>query len=155
MPIIKKIRKARAADMEQIYLMGKDAWGQNETLEQYLTECRTSVKYEKGTWYVLESPEGLLSSCIIYKLNPNTLGIGSVATGMAYRNAGNAKLMLRQILALYKGRLFYLFSDIDPAFYQSIGFSRAPKRFQAYKETCLMYYPQNSDLTKQLIPQYF
>ncbi|MEH6944869.1 hypothetical protein [Bacillus sp. JJ722] len=47
---MKKIRDATKDDMTNIYMMGYDVWGDNMTLEEYVTNCQESSKYKKGKW---------------------------------------------------------------------------------------------------------
>ena len=83
---MKKIRKATSEDMESVYMMGYDVWGENMPSDEYITMCNHSVKYKRGTWYVLEDldTKELVSSLIVYELpsseDRTSRGIGSIAT---------------------------------------------------------------------------
>lgn len=124
-----KIRKAKANDLNTIYLMGFDAWSGGDALEKYLQGCIGSPKYQMGSWYVLEKGGDIMASLIVYtnalKLPHDSLGIGSVATVNKQRNKGYASLLVEQVCQLYKTSGFefaYLFSEIGSGFYQRLGF---------------------------------
>lgn len=60
----KTVREAQDNEMDQIYLMGFDAWSEGSSKDEYLEKCRNSQKYKKGTWHVLSNSKDLLSSMI-------------------------------------------------------------------------------------------
>ncbi|WP_373443687.1 GNAT family N-acetyltransferase (plasmid) [Lacticaseibacillus paracasei] len=153
--ILKRAREALRAEFQQIYMMGYDTWGKDETKEAYLAECQGSTKYQRGTWWVLSDKRTLFSSLIVYNLEDHCLGIGSVATDPIYRHKGNASLLLKAFIATHSDDKLLLFSDIDPAFYEKIGFKKVLKGRQPYQETTLMYYPQNVVVKDLQIPNYF
>lgn len=135
--------------------MGYDAWGEQQTLTDYLQACQSSTKYQQGTWWVLEEQRQLLSSFISYELSDHLLGIGSVSTDPIYRHQGDASMMLRQFIANHPGCHFFLFSDIDPSFYRRLGFQAVSKENQPYLDTTLMYDPKGFHPTKNQLPTYF
>lgn len=54
---MKKLRKATSKDMNIVYMMGYDVWGNNMSPKEYLVMCQGSSKYKLGQWYVLEETE--------------------------------------------------------------------------------------------------
>ena len=54
---MKKIREATDKDMEVVYMMGYDVWGDKMLSQEYVTMCQGSSKYKKGKWYVLEETD--------------------------------------------------------------------------------------------------
>ncbi len=60
------VRKADLHELDTIYTMGFDVWGDGLTLDDYLTGCRKSEKYLSGTWYVLIEKDRVVSSLIVY-----------------------------------------------------------------------------------------
>lgn len=129
------IRPATAKDLDAVYLMGYDAWGDGKPVEEYLASCRASRKYQSGTWYVLEEGGKLYSSLIVYRLdreNETAQGIGSLATPRAERRAGYATMLLAGILAVLDqtATTIYLHSEIKTDFYERHGFRRVPEAFQ-------------------------
>lgn len=138
------IREAKLTELDQAYMMGFETWGEGSTEEEYLNECRSSSKYEMGTWYVLEKEEALTSSLIVYEntfeLPENCVGIGSVATPAEHREKGCASALIKEVISIYKKvgkEAIYLFSDIEPKFYEKLGFVPIIIE-QPYKESCCM-----------------
>lgn len=137
-----KVREAAQADLDHVYMMGFDAWGEGQAENVYLEQCRASPKYKRGRWYVLEDERGeLLSSLITYKLGPGTAGIGSIATPPALRKRGLAARLIKDVLALLTregAKTVFLFSDIAPEFYESLGFRKLPASLQRYPKSACM-----------------
>ena len=47
------IRTASDSELELVYRMGFDVWGEGLGLDDYLAGCRASPKYAAGVWRVL------------------------------------------------------------------------------------------------------
>lgn len=164
---MKKIREATNEDMIDIYLMGFDVWGDDMPVEEYITMCQDSSKYKKGKWYVLESTDTkeLLSSLIVYKLNPSedliVKGIGSIATPANSRKNGYAFLLVKETMNKLEQEEncnnFFLYSDIGADFYNRLGFIVLPNESQKYKDSICMYYSKENDIDSISfdIPNYF
>lgn len=155
-----QIRKARQGEFDQIYMMGFDVWADGSQ-QEYLDECRTSSKYKKGTWYILEEDSQLVSSLILYKFNQNQVGIGSIATPLQLRKQGCASKLLSdvitQIEAETSNTIIFLYSDIAPEFYGKFKFVKLPDSAQRYKTTTCMARGQGVlvHYDKLSIPEYF
>ena len=139
-------RRARPEDMDRVYLMGYDAWGEGAAVEEYLRGCRGSTKYRSGRWFVLCRDGTPVSSLLVHGF-PSwgervVRGIGSVATGPAHRRRGFGSRIVRSAVSALAGReragVILLYSDIDPAFYEALGFTRLPARFQGSPGSTLM-----------------
>ncbi|MFY2507378.1 GNAT family N-acetyltransferase [Vibrio pectenicida] len=127
-----KLRKATIDELDSIYAMGFDVWGDGLPFQEYLSHCRQSKKYQSGIWYVLTEQETVISSLIVYQdmfnLKQDCFGIGSVATSPSHRQKGYAS----KLINLVKAKLFeeqhcktlYLHSDINHKFYKKLGFTR-------------------------------
>ncbi|MFX3617128.1 MAG: GNAT family N-acetyltransferase [Sporolactobacillus sp.] len=153
---MKSIRKAEVKDLNAIYTMGYDVWGEGLNPTDYIELCRRSTKYPKGNWYLLEEKGNPLSSLIIYHLSVHLMGIGSVATSQDFRNQGNASILLKKIIKLYLTETtFCLYSDINPQLYARLGFKAVPECDQPYSDTILMYYPDWIHYTPEEYPKYF
>ena len=134
-----RTRKATTSEMDHIYMMGFDAWTDGQSEEKYLEGCQTSPKYAKGTRYVLEDSEGkAISSLITYDLDSANgkpaIGIGSIATEKMQRKKGFAGQLLWDVINLFferdGSRVFFLYSDIGPKYYEQFGFIKLPEQFQ-------------------------
>lgn len=116
--------------MDVIYSMGFDVWGDGQSLQNYLMDCRQSSKYQSGTWQMLCINDEPVSSLIVYEnqfgLSKNCYGIGSVATAPVHRRRGYAAHLISEItqrlLSQQKANAIYLHSDIDTDFYRKLGF---------------------------------
>lgn len=142
-----RTRLASASDMDAVYAMGIDAWGDGQDRDHFLEGCRTSSKYAKGTWFILEDVDGKpVSSLITYNLDPvngkPAVGIGSVATEPVERRKGHAGQLIWEVMNLFHDRdgsqVFYLWADVDPEFYEKFEFVRLPDKYQARAGSTVM-----------------
>lgn len=126
------IRRAKPAEFEIIHRMGFDTWGEGRSLETYLAACRAAPKYAAGEWWVNESDDGFVeSSLLLHEIplpeGPPAAGLGSIATVPAFRGRGHGSRLIaaviRQREAAAGTKVFFLFSDIAPAFYAKFGFT--------------------------------
>ena len=157
-----EFRKARDEEYDQIYRMGFDVWADGDSEEEYLTGCRNSPKYKKGTWFVLSIDGQLVSSLIVYQLDGYAVGIGSIATPLDLRGKGYASKLISSAIDTFESKnsetIFFLYSDINPEFYEKFGFLRINSDAQRYKTTTCMIRGKNiqSFLTdKEKTPEYF
>ncbi|MDA9556651.1 GNAT family N-acetyltransferase [Vibrio sp.] len=151
-----KLRKAEVHELDLIYLMGFDVWGEGLSSEEYLAGYRNSQKYLAGTWYVLVDKDKVVSSLIVYSgmfdLKEGSFGIGSVATPLKLRCQGYAS----KLIDLVKSELFdrndcqalYLHSDIKQSFYMKLGFT-------SLQGSDCMIYTKESLASNGPIPAYF
>lgn len=142
--------------------MGFDVWAEGASETDYLDSCRTSPKYKKGTWYVLEEDSYLLSSLIAYQQGPKQFGIGSISTPKSLRKNGYASYLILNVIAELEEMdpevTIFLYSDISPEFYEKFGFQRLPAELQRYKTTICMARGsavQNLITDKAATPEYF
>ncbi len=135
------VRKATTEELDEIFVMGYDAWGGNLPLEMYLESCHASYKYRRGVFYVLETDDcGLAASCIVYPVSlfggaagECAVGVGSLATAKQLRNQGNASRLLEELIFLLEAEgvdAIFLHADIDPKMYERFGFNAVPKVFR-------------------------
>jgi GNAT superfamily N-acetyltransferase len=126
------IRTAFASELESVYRMGHDVWGEGLGFDAYFAGCRASPKYVAGTWWILDSGDGiLLSSLLAHEIAlPSgypAVGLGSIATPPELRGRGHASRLIEGFLRRREGshgtEVFFLFSDIAPAFYERFGFA--------------------------------
>lgn len=162
-----RTRKAVIDDMDSIYAMGYDAWGDNAAMEQYLEGCRSSKKYKRGTWYVYEDVHSreLLSALIVYNINPSAeitvRGLGSISTPNNFRKKGYAsgliKAVLKELSEKEQCNHFFLYSDIGSEFYKLLNFNVLPSSHQKYKDSICMYYSElySPSSISFSIPDYF
>src|SRR5690606_2186612 len=132
--IVMSIRSAQSEDMDSIYMMGFDVWGDDLSQDEYLKGCRESKKYQKGSWKVLEQDGQLVSSLIQYRLKDGWIGIGSIATPVSFRRRGFAANLVMGVLDELREssdvQSIFLFSDIDHHYYHRFGFIELPDEYQ-------------------------
>jgi len=152
-----KTRLARDEDMESIYMMGFDVWGNNSTKEKYLSSCANSEKYKLGSWYCIEKNNELISSIIIYRctlgLADKYCGFGSISTAPIHRNQGYAGILISQsIKSLEQNNCLgiFLFSEIGKSFYDKFGFCQV----SGYGKEGLMFLSVNGG-SQPAAPSYF
>jgi N-acetylglutamate synthase-like GNAT family acetyltransferase len=162
-----KYLPASAADFDEIYMMGYDVWAEGASVDAYLADCRNSPKYKKGSWYKLVSESGdMLASMIVYPLDQiggrSVCGFGSVATPQAQRRKGYAHKMLD--LANKNCQDYdaiFLYSDINPEYYERLGFAVLPDTLQSCTDSVCMVKTQDESLSVALLqdpaalPTYF
>jgi len=153
-----EIRKPRKEELHSIYLMGFDVWSEGLSEEDYVNACMASQNYQDGTWYVLAKGNELVASLILYESQFNIpekfCGIGSVATAMQHRKQGYSSQLVNGICDIleqsgYSG--VYLHSDIDPEFYQRLGFVLVAKE----NARCMVRMFGSAKVPEDVIPAYF
>ncbi len=157
------VRLAASRDHNTIFLMGFDVWSENLSEEEYLLSCRESKKYQSGTWYVLEKEGEIVSSLIVYSLESDNYGIGSIATSPIHRNQGFASELIRDVIQQLETKKnstsVFLYSDIDSNFYRKFDFIELPKEFQRYTSSkCMIRPSSNISLVESKsinVPNYF
>lgn len=124
-------RKATVDELELIYMMGFDIWGDGASMADYLDSCRLSKKYQSGTWYVFILHGNPVSSLLVYSnhfgLKEGCFGIGSVLTSPKFRRQGHGtklvSLVKENLLSVHHAKAIYLHSDIDRGYYAKLGFT--------------------------------
>ena len=124
------IRAASPAELEMVYQMGFDTWAEGRSLDAYLAACRAAPKYAGGTWWVDEEAGGCLTSSLLAHEIPlprgaSAVGLGSIATPPELRGRGHGSRLIAEVIRLREAagtEVFFLFSDIAPAFYERFGF---------------------------------
>ncbi len=157
----RRTRKAEREEFDAIFMMGIDAWSSG-TVDEYLTTCYTSQKYKQGCWYVLDAGEGVLvSSLIVYKIDTNTYGIGSIATPKELRNQGHATKLISDVIQDIEQKspeaIIFIYSDIHPEFYKRFNFIQLSISAQRYTETTCMVRGKSADFftDNASTPKYF
>lgn len=162
-----KLSSPSPADLDLIYLMGYDIWSEGRSIEDYLTTCRINPEYQQGSWLQLVNDDGIpTASLIVYELPAigryKVTGFGCIATAPAHRRQGHAALLIDLVLRQRCGdNAVFLFSDIDPSYYEKFGFFALPPDFQQYPKSVCMVKLQNGATLDDLLlhhgqlPAYF
>ena len=158
-------RQATTEERQSLFEEGYQEWSKNRTFEQYCIDNGKEDAY--GRRYVIEDNGEIVSSTIV--LNLKTIndhpvyGIGSVLTPKRYAGKGYATQLMKDCIELINDDrpYIFLFSDIDPSFYQRFNFRILPPPFQKKpKSVCMVYC--HDELWDELlkgpvsqIPEYF
>jgi len=158
----------RQADQEEISLLfkqGYQEWSKNRTFEQYCID--NSKEDALGTRYVMEKNGEIVSSTIVIRLEKinerEVYGIGSVLTPQNHRGNSYAAELLRNCLNLVyeDNNIIFLYSDINPSFYEKMNFRILPTPLQKYEKSICMVLCKDEvwyellNCTVHLIPNYF
>ena len=151
------IRQANVSEFDVIYALGFDVWGEGLSFPDYLSLCRSSQKYQRGTWYVLTQDEQIVAAAIIYGcghfgLGVGCYGLGSLATSHLHRRQGYGaaltKAIGKMLLERPETKAIYLHSDIDRQFYQKLGYRRIG-------DSQCLYLAKEQQSMPDTIPDYF
>ena len=152
------LRNPHSNELDQIYEMGFDVWSGGSDREEYLESCRNSRKYQGGEWLVIEKEQKLLCSLLVHRFDEGRYGIGSIATVPEKRKKGYASVLItRAIERLEKeGAIsIYLYSDINPKFYEKFGFVALSDEQQKYPDSICMIKTQDLSRLVSEPPKYF
>jgi GNAT superfamily N-acetyltransferase len=128
------IREAKPKEVKSLLEAGYKLWNKGRTFEEYYKDNTREDSY--GTRYVLEENGAVVSSLILLRLgqkfNCDTYGIGSVFTDKAHAGKGYATILINSCIGkLHKEDcIIFLYSEIEPAFYERLHFRVLPDRLQ-------------------------
>ncbi len=136
-------RQAKPEEILSLFEEGYKEWSKNRTFEQYCIDNGKEDNY--GTRYVIEVDLQIVSSTIVLKLKEfngrKVYGFGSVLTPKIYAGNGYATELLNNCIKLIQGdAVIFLFSDINPAFYEKFGFRILPPQLQKKEKSVCMAY---------------
>ena len=158
-------RQAKPKERQSLFEEGYKEWSKNRTFEQYCIDNGKEDAY--GKRFVIEDHGEIVSSTIMLdlkKINGNKVyGIGSVLTPKIHTGKGYATQLLKNcIKRIHDDHAYiFLYSDINPSFYQRLDFKILPSKFQKYSKSICMVYCQDRLLDELLrspieqIPNYF
>ncbi|MDF2989184.1 MAG: hypothetical protein K0R50_4694 [Eubacterium sp.] len=157
-------REVRPEEILLLFEEGYKEWSKNRTFEQYYIDNGKEDSY--GTRYVIEMDGEIVSSTIVLMLKPfngrKVYGFGSVLTPKRYAGNGYATELLNNCIKLIrKDAAIFLFSDINPVFYEKFGFRILPPQLQKKeKSVCMVYcsgeiWEELLTSSKDKLPDYF
>jgi GNAT superfamily N-acetyltransferase len=114
----------------------------------HLVKRLHAVQQNRAEWFVGRSSTGVEVSCGAYPFTlfgPNqgirrAMGLGAVYTHPRARGHGYAGQLINHLREHYRQKGiedFFLYSDIDPGFYERLGFHRLPSRAFAFAPKAL------------------
>lgn len=159
------IREAAHHERNELFLEGYKVWSKNRTFEQYCVDNRKEDAY--GTRYVMEQDGKILCSLILLRLKEiwgcKIYGFGSVLTPAQYTGKGYATGLLKYCIENNReeNSMLFLYSGINPAFYERFGFKALPPHLQKdSKAACMalcteMLWARLLKAPADVIPDYF
>ncbi|HBV88595.1 GNAT family N-acetyltransferase [Desulfosporosinus sp.] len=156
-------RQALPQEIDLIFIEGYKEWSKNRTFEQYRSDNAKEHAY--GTRYVIDVNNEIVCSLILLKLKDiigkRVYGIGSVLTPKSHAGKGYAKELLKNCIKEKEDTFIFLFSDINPKFYEKFSFRILPSKFQKYEKSICMVYCNDDSWNELLncsidsLPDYF
>lgn len=142
----RELRRARPEELDAVYAMGYDAWGEGAELPRYLEACRASARYRSGRWHVLCEVGVPAASALVHDLPSwgglTLRGLGSVAVPRERRGQGLATELVDRLARCLESddgaSVLLLHSDIGPALYARLGFAPLDSSRQRRPGTVLM-----------------
>ncbi|QDR79935.1 GNAT family N-acetyltransferase [Sporomusa termitida] len=158
-------RQAAKAEIPFLFQEGYKEWSKSRTFEQY---CIDNSKDDAiGTRYVIEESGQILSSAVLMRLNSikgkDVYGLGSILTSKNHRGKGYGSELVKKCINLIPNNniIIFLYSDINPSYYEKLGFQILPKELQKYENSVCMAYcnefvwPELINAGVDVIPNYF
>lgn len=137
-------RQAAKEEIPFLFQEGYKEWRKNRTFEQY---CLDNSKDDAiGTRYVMEENGQIVSSAVLLRLKSipgkNVYGLGSILTSKIHRGKGYGIELIKKCMRLIPddNTIIFLYSDINPAYYEKFGFQILPKELQKYEKSVCMAY---------------
>jgi len=141
---IGRVRTVEPEDEATVLAFGYDAWGAGRSLPEFVASYARDRNHLRGNRYLLESPSGeILANLNVLRFARGRMGIASVATAVAHRGKGHARLLLKAVMELKRleggdGIRFLLFSEVSPRIYEDCGFRLLADEHQYYRPSLAM-----------------
>jgi predicted N-acetyltransferase YhbS len=127
---------ANKDEITQAFAQVHAIWPHDPNPELHLQKRLASVQHQRATWFVVEEAGAVVCSLGAYPFqlfgpgeDRKARAFGAVFTPEPHRGQGHAARLIRWVCDYYaeQGTLdFILYSDIDPAYYQKLGFQILP-----------------------------
>ena len=137
------VRPVRVDELSRVFRLTYDL-GSGGSVTRHVVECKRDPKLRSGTHFVLEDAAGEFVATLtayLYRHPPvaTAVGIANLFTPPPLRGRGHATRLLDGTLEHFDREglsVFYLLSDLGPAFYARFGFRPLPLRYEPAPE-CL------------------
>jgi predicted acetyltransferase len=135
-------RQAKQEEIMELFREGHLAWPRNRTFDQYCNDNGKEDAY--GTRYVIEKQGEIVSSLILLNLKSingcKVYGIGSVLTPSIHKHKGYATELIACCIdqIVDKASMTFLYSEIDPSFYERFHFRVLPNDLQKDQDSICM-----------------
>lgn len=132
------IHEASEQERREAFRKSHESWGEDTDVETWVEERLESPRHRRADWWVLKNDGDVGASLGLYSLTFNYrgdrldgFGIGAVHTDPDHRGKGYATELSRRVeeqLSERGAQIGLLFSDIEPGFYEGLGYSIASDR---------------------------
>lgn len=135
-------RQSKAEEIDKLFSEGYKVWSKDRSFEKYCDDNSKEDAY--GTRFVLEDNGEIVSSLIWLDIkgmySKKVCGIGSVLTPANYKNKGYATELLKNCLQQINtdNAIVFLYSEVNPAFYERFQFRVLPANLQKDAESICM-----------------
>lgn len=138
-----RIRIAAPEEASRFLALGFDTWGEGLPFDDYVARYIKGRDHIRGTRYLFELPNGeVVATLNILRFARGVIGIASVAVLPLSRGSGYGSLIVRGVMELMRSEdpavRFMLFSEVKPAMYERLGFTRVPVEFQFHLPSVAM-----------------
>jgi ribosomal protein S18 acetylase RimI-like enzyme len=129
---------------EATYLsFGHDAWGAGISVDDFVAAYGNDKNHLRGTRYLLESPRGEpLGNLNTIRFARGIVGIASLSVNPIQRGRGYGSILTRAVMEILRCEdpsiRFMLYSEVAPAMYERLGFSRLPDEMQFHLPSVAM-----------------
>lgn len=158
-------RQAAKEERPFLFQEGYKEWSKARTFEQY---CIDNSKDDAiGTRYVIEEHGQVVCSAVLLQLKSikgiAVYGLGSILTSQNHRGKGYGIELVKSCMKLVSdsNTIIFLYSDINPSYYEVLGFKSLPAKLQKYEKSICMAYCQKHiwaelvNTKAAAIPNYF
>ncbi|MFW7377666.1 MAG: GNAT family N-acetyltransferase [Oligoflexus sp.] len=131
-----EICKASPKELTQIYANVHESWPHHPDRDIHIKLRLESVQHQYASWYMGHVNGEIVASLGWYPFEfkdkgkiYHGAGIGAVHTPPQFRRQGYAQQLLQGVHAIMKGKgvdISHLYSDIDPCYYQKLGYQICP-----------------------------
>jgi ribosomal protein S18 acetylase RimI-like enzyme len=138
-----RVRTMMPEDESAHLEFGYDAWGGGLSRAEFVNAYKTDPNHLRGTRYLLESPSGEpIGNLNTLRFARGLVGIASVSVNPVLRGRGHGSTLVRAVMELLRGEdpatRFILFSEVNPAMYERLGFRQIDEAYQFHRPSIAM-----------------
>jgi GNAT superfamily N-acetyltransferase len=150
-----RIRAVVPEDEHVVLAFGYDAWGAERPLKEFVASYASDRNHLRGTRYLIELPDGEpVANVNTLRFARSLVGLASLSVNPAYRRQGYGSTLVRAVMELLRSEdsamRFMLFSEVNPAIYERLGFKRAPDEVQCHLPSVAMITGEEAVTTRDL-----
>lgn len=144
-----KIKQMSEAEQHIVHQSLYTEWGKGTNVQRYHKQSKKEE--EQGKRYVLLTEAGTIGASVLFTPIPlSEIGgrpcylISSLLTPAEQRKQGYGKQLLQEVIHTYQeehpNASFFLYADVSPSYYRSLGFQEIPPHLQHTNDMVCMGY---------------